>query len=67
MQLTGSITALATPFTVAGDIDFPAWERLLQAQLDAGTHAIVVAGSTGEAATLFDDEYDALLRSAVPY
>lgn len=67
MQLTGSITALATPFTVAGDIDFPAWERLLQAQLDAGTHAIVVAGSTGEAATLFDDEYDALLRSAVTY
>jgi 4-hydroxy-tetrahydrodipicolinate synthase len=67
LQLTGSITALATPFTVAGDIDFPAWERLLQAQLDAGTHAIVVAGSTGEAATLFDDEYDALLRTAVTY
>ena len=39
----------------------------MQAQLDAGTRAIVVAGSTGEAATLFDDEYDALLRSAVTY
>ncbi|WP_256646842.1 4-hydroxy-tetrahydrodipicolinate synthase [Thermomonas paludicola] len=65
MQLSGSITALATPFTAAGDIDFLAWERLLQAQLDAGTQAVVVAGSTGEAAALFDEEYDRLLRSAV--
>ena len=67
MQLSGSITALATPFTAAGDIDFPAWTRLLQAQLDAGTRAVVVAGSTGEAAALLDDEYDALLRSAVAF
>lgn len=65
MRLSGSITALATPFTAAGDIDFPAWERLLQAQLAAGTQAVVVAGSTGEAAALFDDEYERLLRRAV--
>lgn len=67
MRLSGSITALATPFTAAGDIDFPAWERLLQAQLDAGTQAVVVAGSTGEAAALFDEEYDRLLSSAVAF
>lgn len=65
MQLLGSITALATPFTAAGDIDFPAWDRLLHAQLEAGTQAVVVAGSTGEAAALFDEEYDQLLRRAV--
>lgn len=65
MRLSGSITALATPFTAAGDIDFPAWERLLRAQLAAGTQAVVVAGSTGEAAALSDDEYDRLLRTAV--
>ena len=65
MHLSGSITALATPFTAAGEIDFPAWERLLAAQLEAGTHAVVVAGSTGEAAALEDSEYEALLRSAV--
>ncbi len=67
MQLYGSITALATPFTAAGDIDHSAWERLLQAQLDAGTQGVVVAGSTGEAAALFDEEYDQLLRSAVAF
>ncbi|MFD0726753.1 4-hydroxy-tetrahydrodipicolinate synthase [Lysobacter brunescens] len=69
MHLSGSITALATPFTAAGpldgDIDFDAWERLLRAQLASGTQAIVVAGSTGEANALSDDEYEALLRRAV--
>ena len=65
MRLSGSITALATPFTVAGEIDLDAWRRLLQAQLDGGTQALVVAGSTGEAAALYDVEYDAILRTAV--
>lgn len=64
-QFHGSITALATPFTVAGEIDLDAWRRLIQSQLDGGTQGIVVAGSTGEAAALYDAEFDALLRSAV--
>ena len=67
MRLSGSITALATPFTAAGEIDLDAWRRLLQAQLEGGTQALVVAGSTGEAAALFDIEYDALLRTAVEF
>ncbi|MDN5781175.1 MAG: 4-hydroxy-tetrahydrodipicolinate synthase [Luteimonas sp.] len=49
----------------AGELDLAAWRRLLQAQRQAGTQAVVVAGSTGEAAALFDAEYDALLRAAV--
>ncbi len=65
LRLSGSITALATPFTATGEIDLDAWQRLLDAQLEGGTQAIVVAGSTGEAAALFDAEYDTLLRSAV--
>ena len=67
MQLSGSITALATPFTDAGEIDHPAWQRLLEAQLAAGTRAVVVAGSTGEAAALSDAEYETLLRSTVAF
>ncbi|HEX2082272.1 MAG TPA: dihydrodipicolinate synthase family protein, partial [Xanthomonadaceae bacterium] len=46
MRLSGSITALATPFTAAGEIDLDAWRRLLRQQLDAGIHGVVVAGST---------------------
>lgn len=65
MRLSGSITALATPFTAAGELDLDAWRRLLQAQLSAGTQGVVVAGSTGEAAALLDAEYDTLLRIAV--
>lgn len=65
MRLAGSITALATPFTAAGELDLDAWGRLLRMQLDGGTQAVVVAGSTGEAAALQDIEYEALLRTAV--
>ena len=65
MRLSGSITALATPFTASGEIDLDAWQRLLRQQLDGGTQALVVAGSTGEAAALYDLEYEALLLSAV--
>ncbi|MBW3551376.1 MAG: dihydrodipicolinate synthase family protein, partial [Proteobacteria bacterium] len=65
MRLSGSITALATPFDASGEIDLDAWHQLLALQLDGRTEGIVVAGSTGEAAALYDAEYDTLLRSAV--
>lgn len=65
MRISGSITALATPFSVDGEIDLEAWRRLLALQLEGGTQAIVVAGSTGEAAALYDSEFDLLLRTAV--
>lgn len=65
LHLSGSITALASPFTPTGELDLDAWRRLLQIQLDGGTQGVVVAGSTGEAAALLDVEFDALLRTAV--
>lgn len=65
MRLSGSITALATPFDASGELDLDAWRRLLHGQIESGTQGIVVAGSTGEAASLLDAEYDLLLRTAV--
>lgn len=62
---TGLITALATPFDGAGALDLDAWRRLLEWQLAAGAEGVVVAGSTGEAAMLEQDEYDTLVRVAV--
>jgi 4-hydroxy-tetrahydrodipicolinate synthase len=67
VPISGSITALATPFTAAGELDLDAWQRLLKLQLDGGTQGVVVAGSTGEAAALYDAEYDTLLRTAVEF
>ena len=66
MLLTGSICALATPFrSVDGALDLDAFGRLVDAQLDGGTRALVVAGSTGEAAALEDAEFSRLIECAV--
>ena len=60
----GAATALLTPFRPDGSIDLPAWDRLLERQLDAGIAALVVCGTTGEAAALTQDERLTLLRRA---
>lgn len=65
LRLSGSITALATPFDVDGELDLDAWQRLIDAQVASGTQGVVVAGSTGEAAALLDAEFDVLVRTAV--
>lgn len=63
-KLSGSICALATPFH--GDsLDLDAFAKLIECQIDAGTQALVVAGSTGEAHALEPAELDRLLEFAV--
>lgn len=58
---TGVCTALVTPFL--GDvINFPMVEQLLKRQVDAGISAVVLAGTTGESATLTDTEKLALFQ-----
>ena len=64
MQLQGSITALTTPFTESGLLDLAAWRAQIDTQIRSGSAAIVVAGSTGEAATLSDEEYSQLIELA---
>lgn len=65
MQLSGSLTALATPFRADVSIDLHALRRLVDWQVEAGTAALIVAGSTGEAAALDDAEYFELVAAAV--
>ncbi|UPG84398.1 4-hydroxy-tetrahydrodipicolinate synthase [Luteibacter aegosomatis] len=67
MDISGSITALATPFAADGSLDLAAFGRLLDQQLAGGTQAVVVAGSTGESHFLEHDEYDRLLGFAVKH
>jgi 4-hydroxy-tetrahydrodipicolinate synthase len=55
-MLRGCGTALATPFTAAGDVDEPALRRFVRWQLDEGIHFLVPCGSTGEAATMSAEE-----------
>jgi 4-hydroxy-tetrahydrodipicolinate synthase len=67
VQLSGSICALITPFTAEGSLDLGGFSALLERQLAGGTSAVVVAGSTGEAAMLERDEFAALLECAVDH
>ena len=60
----GSATALITPF-LGGKIDFDCFERLVNANIRGGADALVVAGTTGEASTLSEDEQAALCACAV--
>lgn len=55
-MFSGSIVALATPFTKNFDIDFDAYARLVDFHLENGTDGIVPCGCTGEAATLSHEE-----------
>ena len=55
-------TALVTPMTGDGRIDYAAIERLVQRQLDAKIDALIVCATTGEAPTLADDEHIEIIR-----
>jgi 4-hydroxy-tetrahydrodipicolinate synthase len=61
---SGSMTALATPFR-DGQVDTAAFTRLCERQIARGTSALVVCGSTGEAASLSSAEQALVIRIAV--
>ena len=63
---TGVCTALVTPF-INNEINYPLLEQLLKYQLDAGVRSIVLSGTTGEAASLSDDEKIKILQRAKSY
>lgn len=64
-EIQGVMTAMATPFREDGTVDDAAARRLAVHLIEHGSHGVVVAGSTGEAATLDDEEHIALLASIV--
>jgi 4-hydroxy-tetrahydrodipicolinate synthase len=51
-NISGTITAIVTPFTKKGNVDFKQLENLIEFQIENGVQGIVVCGSTGESATL---------------
>jgi len=59
------LTAIVTPFRADGSVDFDAFRSLAGFLLDNGSDGIVVAGTTGEAPTLTDDERLELVAAAV--
>jgi 4-hydroxy-tetrahydrodipicolinate synthase len=62
LGLGGSLTALVTPFRDT-HVDWAALSRLSERQIDRGTSALIVCGSTGEAAALILSEYGHAVRT----
>lgn len=62
--IRGSIAPLITPFRPDGEIDLDAVGRLIEFQLDSGTHGISVGGSTGEPGSQTVEERIAVMRKA---
>ena len=64
MKLNGIHAAIITPFRKE-KIDYDSLERHIEHLIEAGVHGIVVAGTTGEAATLSADEHQEILQIAI--
>ena len=63
---TGAAVAIITPFTEDG-INFEELKRLIDFNIENGTDAIVIAGTTGEASTMSDEEHKETIRFTVEY
>jgi len=64
-MIEGSIVALVTPMNAEGEIDYASLERLVEFHIDQKTDAIVAVGTTGESATLDENDHMAVVQAVV--
>ena len=62
-KLRGSFTALVTPMSDDGSIDYEGWRSLIRLQLDAGITGLVPLGTTGETPTLDENSEEVKMIS----
>lgn len=67
MVIKGSIVALVTPMHADGSIDYDRVRQLVEWHIESGTNGIVVAGTTGESATLSHEEQAELIAFIVEH
>lgn len=65
MLFQGSGVAIVTPFYEDGSIDYPSLKNLIEFQIENNTDAIIIAGTTGETATLSNQEQIEIIDFAV--
>jgi len=65
LLFTGTATALVTPFKTNGAVDEPTLRKLVDLQIKGGVEALVPVGSTGEGATLSEDEQAFVIETVV--
>ena len=61
----GCHTALITPFTAQNEIDWKAFDNLVEWQIEQGIHGLVPCGTTGECPTLTHDEHKQIVKRCV--
>ncbi len=66
-MIQGSIVALVTPMDSNGSIDNDSLKKLVEFHIEQDTDAIVAVGTTGESATLNEDEHCAVIEKIVQY
>lgn len=62
---TGSGTAIVTPMNADGSVNFDSFGKMIEFQIEGGTDAIIVCGTTGEASTLSHEEHIETIRYCV--
>ena len=65
-MFSGSFTAIVTPLK-NNKVDFDAYKKIIDMQIEAGITGIVPCGSTGESATLSHAEHDEVIQKAVEF
>jgi len=63
--LSGCATALVTPFTASGDVDVDRLRALVEYQIGGGVRLLVPCGTTGESATMSDEEDQLVIKTTV--
>lgn len=64
---TGAAVALVTPFNADGSVNYEEFARLIDFQIENGTDALVIAGTTGESSTLSEPEHIDVIKFAVTH
>ena len=59
---TGAGVALVTPFAADGSVNYSKLGELLDDQIENGTDAIIICGTTGESSTLSEEEHSEAVR-----
>ncbi|MBR1814341.1 MAG: 4-hydroxy-tetrahydrodipicolinate synthase [Lachnospiraceae bacterium] len=63
----GAGVAIITPFHADGSVNYEKLDELLDYQINNGTDAIIICGTTGESATLSEEEHSAVIAHTVKY
>ena len=66
-MIQGSIVALVTPMDNEGGVDFKNLQKLVEFHIAQETDALVAVGTTGESATLDEEEHCAVIKAVVDY